>query len=183
MLIVEDQVDLALELEQAALEGAVALAQPAACVPTLKLDVLPRLLPLVPSAQGELRAALAVTLHQAAQALTLHDAAGVGAFGRDVQPAIVLLATEWLVSRSETVREASADAVGSLVAMLPPPLTRELLPQLLPSLLAAQRRAREWERLPLTQALWSLLDHARRCELGREVHSDRKLLPTPLTLP
>ena len=133
-----------------------------------------------------------MALHHFAQAIASHEAAAggntaegtgaVGAFAPEMQGAIELLLASWVPSTSERVRDAAADAIGSMVVLLPPSHMRTLMPKLLPSLLAEQRRKREWERFNLTAALWAALAHAEACGLGRELHSEQLLLPALSTL-
>ena len=102
------------------------------------------------------------------------------------------------------VRDGAAEAIGSMVVLLPPPQIRALAPHLLPGnrpgsnpglgpgptvscvslagtllpgLLAAARRERERDRFAITAALWSTLHHCEACSLGRELHADGLLLP------
>ena len=46
---------------------------------------------------------------------------------------------------------------GAQVGLLAPEQMQPLLPRLVPGLLAALRKEKEWERLPVTQALWAAL--------------------------
>ena len=166
--------------------GDLAQASPAV-TPILKQQLLPRLLPLLGAAQGDARIPLGLALHHIARAITSHEGAeaasgeraggGAAAFASEVQAGIELILAGWVPSRSERVRDAAADAIGSMVVMLPPPALRALAPRLLPGLLAAQKREREWERFALTSALWATLAHAEACNLGKEVHSEQLVLP------
>ena len=172
--------------------GELAQASPPVMVPLLKSSLLPRLLPLLGSAKADARIAFGLALHHFAQAIASHEAAAggntaegtgaVGAFAPEMQGAIELLLASWVPSTSERVRDAAADAIGSMVVLLPPSHMRTLMPKLLPSLLAEQRRKREWERFNLTAALWAALAHAEACGLGRELHSEQLLLPALSTL-
>ena len=174
--------------------GELASASPAVCVPAVKAQLLPRLLPLLGAAQGEVRAALAHALHHIAQAIAAlgagdnddddgTDAAGGaaaagGGVASGMQAAIELLHAQWLTCRSDAVRFAAAEAVGSMMALLPAARLRPQLSRLLPGLLGAHKRERPADRLPATQAVWATLVACEARDLGREIVSEQQLLPT-----
>ena len=163
--------------------GELAQTSPPVMVPLLKSQLLPRLLPLLGAAKGDARIAFGIALHHFAEAVAAHDAAGItdgvgaASFASEMQSAVELLLAQWVPSRSQRVRDAAAEALGSMVVLLPASHMRALAPRLLPGLLAAQRREREDERFPITAALWVSLAHAKTCDLGRELHSENLLLP------
>ena len=160
--------------------GDLAGLSPAIVVPSLTATLLPKLVPLASEAQGENRAALAYAFHQAAQAIVQHatSAEAVAEAGNLLLPLLEPLLSDWISSRSEAVRQASAEALASIVQLLSPAVLSSLLHRLMPTLLSAHKREREWDRLPITAALWAVLDHAARCDLGRRLHSEQLLLPT-----
>ena len=169
--------------------GDLAQASPPVMVPQLKSQLLPRLLPLLGAAKGDARIALGIALHHFAQAISAHDTEAANAegtatssFSSEMQAAIELLLAGWLPSRSERVRDAAAEAISSMVVLLPAGHMRTLIPRLLPNLVASRSREREWERFPITAALWAALAHAEACNLGREMHSEQLLLPALQTL-
>lgn len=163
--------------------GDLAQASPPVVVPTLQSELLPRLLPLIGGAKGDVRVALGQALHHFAQAIaSVHGPGsqhvnGGGPDRAEIGLALETLLAEWIPSRAERVREAASEAIGSLVVLLSPHVMRGLVARLLPGLLAAQRHEAEWERLPLTTALWAVMLHAEACDLGREMHSEQLLLP------
>ena len=158
----------------------------------LKRDLLPRLLPLLGACKGDARIPLGRALHSFAEAIAAHEGAGAAAgeragggaqaFASEMHAAIELLLAGWLASRSDKVREAACEAMSSMVVLLPPNTLRALVPRLVPGLLAAQRREYEWERFPITSALWATLVHCESCALGREMHSEQLILPLVTTL-
>ena len=157
--------------------GDLASVSPLMCAPRFKAQLLPKLVPLASSAQGEVRAALAYSLHQAEQAIVQADGPAAVTSAELLLPLLEPLLSDWLPSRSENVRQASTEALASLVALLPPPTLSGLLHRLMPALLAAHKREREWDRLPITAALWAVLEHAAKCDLGRRLHAEQQLLP------
>ena len=172
--------------------GDLAQASPPVVVPVLKRELLPRLLPLLGACKGDARIPLGRALHCFAEAIASHEGAGAAAaeragggaqtFASEMHAAIELLLAGWLASRSDRVRDAACEAIGSMVVLLPPSTLRSLVPRLVPGLLASQRREYEWERFPITSALWATLVHCEACALGREMHSEQILLPVVQTL-
>ena len=168
--------------------GELAQASPPVMVPLLKSQLLPRLLPLLGAAKGDARIAFGIALHHFAEAVSAHDSSGVthevsaASFASEMQSAIEHLLAQWIPSRSERVRDAAAEALASMVVLLPAGFMRTLAPRLLVGLLAASRREKEDQRLQITAALWAALAHSESCGLGRELHTEGVLSPVLIAL-
>ncbi|KAL1495337.1 hypothetical protein AB1Y20_017191, partial [Prymnesium parvum] len=142
--------------------GELVAARPAVCVGCVKTELLPRLLPLLGSAQGAARVELAAALRNFSTGIVAaaeqRDAQLPPlSFSVEMQAAIELLYAQWLGARDDEVRAAAAEAIGSMFALLLPSQLQDMAPRMLSGLLAAQRREPETERLPFTQAIWALL--------------------------
>ena len=172
----------------------VANARPAVGVPALKMELLPRIMPQLGAAKGEARVACAYALQNYANAVAqlLHErgenhdsrkaaAAAVGLlYGSEMASALEYTFTQWLPLRDDALRFAAAEALAAMIGLLAPEQMQPLLPRLIPGLLAALKKEKEWERLPVTQALWAALAHAEACELGG-IFNEEELLQRSLS--
>ena len=85
-------------------------------------------------------------------------AAAVGLlYGSEMASALEYTFTQWLPLRDDALRFAAAEALAAMIGLLAPEQMQPLLPRLVPGLLAALKKEKEWERLPVTQALWAAL--------------------------
>ena len=175
----------------------VANARPAVGVPALKMELLPRIMPQLGAAKGEARVACAYALQNYANAVAqlLQErggkdaqqdsrkaaAAAVGLlYGSEMASALEYTFTQWLPLRDDALRFAAAEALAAMIGLLAPEQMQPLLPRLVPGLLAALKKEKEWERLPVTQALWAALAHAEACELGG-IFNEEELLQRSLS--
>jgi len=165
----------------------IANARPAVGVPALKMELLPRLMPQLGAAKGEARVACAYALMHYANAVAQlveergertatggrEGAAAVGLqYGSEMASALEYTYAQWLPAREDPLRFAAAEALTAMVGLLAPEQLQPLLPRLVPGLLAAVKREREGERLPVTQALWATLAHTEACSLQAALQGD-----------
>ena len=64
-----------------------------------------------------------------------------------------------------------------MAPLLPEEAVGALLPRLLPGLLAVQKKERAWERYRFTQALWSVLAHARDIGATDKLEAEKHVAP------